>query len=173
MARTDIPTGQRPARILILHGINAGITAGLVLILVQMVMNLAMNKPFFEPLRLVSTIGLGSQAIAPDYSLVISTMAGLIIHLALSAIYGIIFVYLLAYAGQLSTSTERLLVYGSIFGFLLWVINLLIVAPVAALPQFTALNQFWQGFIAYTFFFGTLLGVYGAAAKLDEEATKE
>jgi uncharacterized membrane protein YagU involved in acid resistance len=138
-----------------------------------MIMNLAMNKPFVEPLRLISTIGLGSQAMEPGYSAVTSAMMGLFIHLSLSAIYGIIFIYLITYTGQLNAETERLLIYGSVFGLLLWVINLLVIAPVAAFPQFTILNPFWQGFVAYTFFFGTLLGVYSAAAKLDEATTKD
>lgn len=91
-------------------------------------------------------------------------MVGLIIHMILSAIYGVIFVYLLFYARHLTTSTGLLLVYGSLFGLVLWVINFLVIAPIA-FPQFTQVDQFWNGFLAHTFFYGTVLGAYVAMVR--------
>ena len=150
---------------LLLHGINAGLTAGLVFILAQMVINLAMGKAFFEPLRLISTLGLGLKALNPGYSLVTASMTGLFIHLTISAICGIIFVFLITVAGQVTVPTEKHLVYGTVYGLLVWIISSVIIAPLA-FPQFGYLHPFWQGFVAYTFFFGTLLGVYTAAVEL-------
>lgn len=168
MGRLATVKERYPTWQLLLHGINAGLTAGLVFILVQMVINLALNRPFFEPLRLISTLGFGLEALDPGYSIVTASMIGLFIHLAVSAVYGIIFVFLITVTGQITAPTEKHLVYGTGYGLMLWVINFIIIAPLAY-PQFGQLHPFWQGFVACTFFFGTLLGVYTAAVELGVE----
>lgn len=168
MGRLATVMDRYPTWQLLLHGINAGLTAGLVFILVQMVINLALNRSFFEPLRLMSTLGLGLEALDPGYSIVTASMIGLFIHLAVSAIFGIIFVFLITVSGQITVPTEKHLIYGTVYGLILWVVNYVIIAPLAW-PQFGELHPFWQGFVACTFFFGTLLGVYTAAAELGTE----
>lgn len=155
------PTGQ-----LLLHGINAGFTAGLVFVLVQMVVSLALGKSLFEPLQLMSTLGLGTEALDPGYSVVTASMIGLFIHLAISAVYGIIFVFLIAAIGPIQT--QKHLLYGTGYGVLLWIINFVVIVPLA-FPQFNALHPFWQVFVTSAFFFGTLLGVYTAAVELGGE----
>jgi hypothetical protein len=74
-------------------------------------------------------------------------------------IYSVVFVYLLSWLRQLHATTVLHLIYGAIYGLALWVLNFLIIAPVA-FPQFTNANQFWNGFVAHTFFFGAVLGLY-------------
>lgn len=157
-------TDRGPAGPLLLHAVTGGIIAGIVFAMAEMFINLIFGRPFFGPLRLISSIALGAEALDPAYSLVTAAVVGLIIHMILSAIYGVIFVYLLFYAGHLSTSTGLLLVFGSLFGLALWVINFLVIAPIA-FPQFTQVDQFWNGFLAHTFFYGTVLGAYVAMVR--------
>jgi uncharacterized membrane protein YagU involved in acid resistance len=147
-----------------LHGILGGIIAGFIFILAQMILNLAMGEPFFEPLRLVSRLVLGSQALDPAYSLVTAAITGLIAHLTLSAFYGIIFVYLLNLTRQLRASTGRIVVYGALYGLVLWAINFQVIAPLV-FHRFTEISQFWNGFVAHTFFYGTILGAYAAETR--------
>jgi uncharacterized membrane protein YagU involved in acid resistance len=147
---------------LLRYGIVGGIVAGIVFALAEMFINLIFGRPFFGPLRLISTIVLGTQAAQPGYSLVTAAIVGIVVHMIMSAVYGIVFIYLLALARQLMTPAWRIVLYGAIFGFLLWVLNFLVIAPIA-FPQFTQVDQLWNGFIAHTVFFGAVLGWYIAA----------
>lgn len=157
-------TERRSNEQLLLHGAVGGILAGVVFILAEMLISAAMGGPFFGPLRMIGSIVLGPQALAGTFPLATAALVGLVVHLVLSAIYGVIFVYLLAYIRQLDASTGLLLLYGALLGFALWVINFLIVAPVA-FPQFTMVDQFWMGFVPHTIFFGAVLGGYVAAVR--------
>lgn len=150
---------------LLLHGVVGGIVAGIVFAIVDMVLAVAiMGAPFVAPLRMIGAILLGPQALEPTYPLAQAAITGLLVHLVLSAIYGVIFVYLLAFVGQLNASTGLLLLYGSLFGLALWIVNFLLIAPIA-FPWFAMVDQFWFGFVAHTFFYGTVLGGYVAAAR--------
>ncbi|MBI2953735.1 MAG: hypothetical protein HYY30_05435 [Chloroflexi bacterium] len=155
---------QRQTGSLLLHGVVGGIIAGLVFALFEMVVAMVMGISFFDPLRLIGSMVLGVEALDPTYPLATAAIVGAVIHLILSAIYGVIFVYLLAYTSQLTSSTGLLLLYGSLFGLALWIVNFLIIAPFVW-PQFTMVDQFWMGFVAHTFFFGTVLGGYFAAVR--------
>lgn len=68
------------------------------------------------------------------------------------------------------TTATLLLLYGSLFGLALWIVNFLIIAPIVC-PQFTMVDQFWMGFVAHTFFFGTVLGGYIVAVRPGEAPT--
>ena len=159
----DVKTYDAPGRPnLFLNGIVGGIIAGIVFVMAEMLMNvLILGKPFLGPLRLISSILLGTQAIQLSYPLATSLIVGVIVHLVLSSIFGVVFVYLLSWLKQLNVSAILQLVYGAIYGLVLWVLDFLILAPVF-FPQFTRVNQFWNGFVAHTFFFGLVLGIYVA-----------
>ena len=148
---------QKPKVRLFWQGVAGGIISGIIFAMAEMILNVLLGKPFFGPLRLIGSIVLGQQALAPTYPLVSAAIVGLIVHMIMSMIFGLIFIYLLAAVKQAQALTGRLLVYGSLFGLALWVVNFLILAPVL-FPQFTMVNQFWNGFFAHTFFFGMMIG---------------
>jgi uncharacterized membrane protein YagU involved in acid resistance len=143
------------------HGLIGGIVAGIVFAISEMLINVILGEPFLGPLRLISSIALGTEALQPTYSIVTAGLVGLIVHMILSMIYGLIFVFILKWIGQLHVSTGLLLLYGSLFGLVLWLVNFMVIVP-AAFPQFTQVNQLWNGFVAHTFFFGAVLGAYVA-----------
>lgn len=147
------------------HGVVGGTSAGIIFAITEMLMNFAMGRPFLGPLRLISTMVLGPQAIEPSYPWTTVLLRGGAVHLVLSAFFGVIFMYLLAAVRLLGSGTGRLVVYGTLYGFLLWVVNFVIIAPIF-FPQFTPVDQFWNGFVAHTFFYGTILGGYVAAVRL-------
>jgi uncharacterized membrane protein YagU involved in acid resistance len=128
----------------------------------EMIMNvLILGAPFFGPLRLISSIVLGTQALQPSYPLATALIVGVIVHMILSSIYGVVFVYLLSWLRQSNAAVILQLIYGAIYGLALWVLDFLVIAP-TLFPQFTNVNQFWNGFVAHTFFFGLVLGLYVA-----------
>ncbi|MBI4320837.1 MAG: hypothetical protein HY675_20280 [Chloroflexi bacterium] len=161
---------QRQAGSLLLHGVIGGVIAGIVFAMFEMVVAMVMGGSFFDPLRMIGSMALGSGALLPTYPLATAAIVGLVMHMMLSAIYGVIFVYLLAYTNQLAGSTSLLLLYGSLVGLGLWIVNFLIIAPFVW-PQFTMVNQFWMGFVAHTFFYGTVIGGYIAAVRPGEVGT--
>jgi uncharacterized membrane protein YagU involved in acid resistance len=159
---------QQPKVNLLWQGVAGGIVAGIIFAMAEMILNVLMGKPFFGPLRLIGSIVLGQQALAPTYPLVSAAIVGLIVHMIMSMMFGLIFIYALAALRQVQASSSRLLVYGSLFGLALWVVNFLILAPVL-FPQFTMVNQFWNGFFAHTFFFGAMIGGYVSIVKPKHE----
>jgi len=159
-----LPTQPRqPAGQILRHGMIGGLVAGLVFIVAEMIMNAALGKPFFGPPRLISSIVLGKAALMPTYPAAKAIIIGSIIHFILAMIFGVITLALFeaarAVVPRLATFPAMVLFYGAVAGCALWVIDFLIIAP-AAFPQFTKVNQFWNGFIAHTVFFGLVLGGY-------------
>jgi len=160
---------------LAVKGAIGGLISGIIFAMAEMFLNLFLGKPFLGPLRLISTIALGKQAAAPNYALGTSLVVGLITHMMMSIIFGLVFVFLLKAVHQLDASTGLNLVLGSVYGVGQWVVNFLILAPIF-FPQFSTVNQFWNGFFAHTFFFGTMIGGYlsitGSAVKTSQASAQ-
>lgn len=102
-------------------------------------------------------LGAGALPPPPVASLGAVIPLGLIVHFILAAIYGVVFGAVVSFLGPLRSSRGVLVVAASIYGFLLWILNFYVIAPVL-FPWFTQANPLVQ-FIAHTFFFGTALGL--------------
>ena len=148
---------------LLTYGLIGGVVAGIIFILFEMTLAAVMGVGFLAPLVLISSIVLGTGALDPTFPMATAVITGGIVHLVLSAIFGVVFLYLVAWARQLCTSTGLMLLYGSLFGLALWVVNFLVLGSIFW-PQFLTVNQFWFGFVAHTFFYGTVIGAYVASA---------
>lgn len=138
------------------QGAIGGIIAGLVFAAFEMIVSAVMMgaDAFFMPLRMIGGIMLGPVALEPTYSLFTAASAGVVVHLMLAVIYGVIFA---AFAGGLRSATWDVAL-GAAFGFALWLINFYLIAPLA-FPWFQEANPMVQ-FLAHTFFFGAVLGWY-------------
>jgi hypothetical protein len=150
------------------RGIGYGVLAGIIFAMGEMFINLFRGDDFFGPLRLIGSMVLGTQALMPTYSLLVAGFVGLMVHMMMSAIFGVVFFALLAVFKQRGASSQSLLVYGSVYGLLLWVVNFLIVAPVL-FPQFEMVSQLWHGFFAHTFLFGSVIGLFAALSKPEDK----
>lgn len=155
---------QRQAGQLLLHGIVGGIVAGIVFIIAETLIAVVLGAPILAPLALISTIVLGTEALAPGFPLITAVTVGLMVHAVMSAIFGIIFVYLLALANQLAAPASLLLLYGAIYGLALWIVNFFIIGALF-FPQFLMVDQFWQGFVPHVLFYGLMLAGYVAAVR--------
>jgi len=138
------------------RGAMAGVVAGLVFAAFEMIVSAVLMgaSAFFMPLRMIGAIALGPAALGPDYSLLAVGFTGVAVHMALAVLYGIIFAALVSFRTPTRTST---VLFGTLYGFLLWLINFYIIAP-NAFPWFLESNPVVQ-FVAHTFFFGTVLGL--------------
>ena len=149
VARSEVPWAIR-------QGALAGVIAGVVFAAFEMITSAVMMglPAFWMPLRMIGAIALGEQALDPGYSLVMAGLAGLMVHVALAAIYGAVFAVI---AGGLR-SRWAIVGLATAYGFVLWLLNFYVIAP-AMFRWFGDATPVVQ-FVAHTFFFGSVLGFY-------------
>jgi hypothetical protein len=114
-----------------------------------MVMAAILDGPdaFFMPLRMIGGIAIGQQALDPGTSL-------------LSAVYGIGVAGVAHYVPALSRSATTLIVWASAAGLGLWLVNFYVIAPIGGWTWFPEGTNPLLQFVAHTFFYGTVLGLY-------------
>lgn len=151
------------------HGLIGGIIAGIVFAVFEMVTAAIMDGPnaFFMPLRMIGGIALGQQALDPGSSLLAAGGAGLLVHMMLSAAYGVGVAGVARYVPVLASSATTLIVWSSAAGLGLWLVNFYVIAPIGGWTWFPEGTNPVVQFIAHTFFYGTVLGIYlnGAARR--------
>lgn len=134
-----------------------GLLAGGVFLLAQMVITRMLGSPFITPLRILFSLLGNAVIIDPHYSPPGWALVALLIQASFSIVWGVIFVFLLAWGRQLDASLSACVGYGAVYGIALWIVNFFILSP-ALFPQLTLINQFWNGFVAHMVFFGAFLG---------------
>lgn len=145
----------------ILHGAIGGAIAGMVMAMIEMVWSAAAGMGFWMPLRMIASVPLGTMP--PEISLGTGIAVGLGTHLVLSMMFGVVFVLLLWALPALRRSAMVTIVAASLFGLALWLVNFYVIAPVLGRDWFTDADKLQQ-FVAHTFGFGTVLGLYLTAA---------
>jgi uncharacterized membrane protein YagU involved in acid resistance len=112
------------------------------------------------PLRMISTIVKGDQAMAAGTT---SVGLGVLVHLVLSALFGMLF----ALAVPRLRSNGTVALAGTLYGALLYVVNFLVLAPLA-FSVFKMANQPFELFAHIVF--GTLLSFafFGSGARHGE-----
>lgn len=142
-------------------GIVWGVVAGIVFAMFEMIMAAILGQGFFMPLRMIGAIILGQGALMPTYSLAGAAVVGIILHMMLAAMYGLVFGVVVGAVAALRSSRVTLVVAATVYGFALWIFNFYVVTAVA-FDWFKMANTTVQ-FFAHTFFFGTMLGLLFAA----------
>lgn len=144
------------------RGIIFGIIAGIVLGLVEIGGSAWGGLSAILPVRMSASILLGWAAIQ-NISDTIAWIAGVFIHLVLSAIFGLIFGWLnsgLSNAVRRNWPIQGIL--GMIYGFVLWLINFQLIAR-HLYPWYLGLAQGYQA-VLFALFYGLPLGLMFAAA---------
>lgn len=142
-------------------GASAGLVAGIVFALFQIGYALLSGLAWSAPLRLIGAVGLGRDALQPQYPLLSAAVSGVIIHVLYSVVMGVVFGALVAGLHALAANPGVLMLSASLFGLLLWLINFYVIAPAAGWEWFPSqTSAFWQGFVAHTLFFGAVLGAW-------------
>jgi hypothetical protein len=139
-----------------------GGVAGVVFALFEMVAAAAMTgmDAVVMPLRMIGAIVLGPAALGPVVSPTTAGAAGLVLHMALSMVFGLVFGLAARWVLSPSVSSGSLVLAASLFGLGLWVVNVYLIAPAAGWRWFPDQTHPFVQFVAHTFFFGTVLGVY-------------
>jgi uncharacterized membrane protein YagU involved in acid resistance len=154
LAHSHIPVDRSEVPWALRTGVIGGIVAGIIFAAFEMMASAAMMglDAFFMPLRMIGAILVGPGALEPSYSIWTAGTAGLVVHMVLSMVYGVVFAMIL---GGLRSATWDVAL-GAAYGFALWIINFYLIAP-QAFPWFLDANPVIQ-FIAHSFFFGAALG---------------
>ena len=142
------------------QGAIGGAIAGVVFAIFEMIMAALLKDAFFGPLRMISGIALGKQALMPDYSLITAVLVGIVIHMLISMILGVVFALLAAYVPALAGTTALLVAAAAVYGLILWLVNFYAIAPLAGWNWFPNMTNPAVQFFAHTLFFGAVLGLY-------------
>jgi uncharacterized membrane protein YagU involved in acid resistance len=131
----------------LLRGAVGGILAGMVFAAVTMWFADSTGGKVTMPLHMISTIVKGDKAMAAGTT---SVGLGLLVHLVLSALFGVLF----ALAVPRLRSNGTVALAGTLYGVVLYVVNFLVLAPLA-FTVFQNANQPFELFAHMVF--GTLL----------------
>lgn len=153
-----VSSSKRLAPVKIEDGVIGGVVAGLVYSAYALTINVMQNgvETFFFPLRQIGAVALGREALDPSYNLFAAVAAGLAVHVALSAVYGLVFAAL-ARSRDIQ-SGSALVVWGALYGLAIYLLNLFVVFP-AAFPWFLENDPLVQSF-GHAVMFGAAIGVW-------------
>lgn len=135
------------------RGAVAGIVAGIVFVMVEMMLVMAVQgaSPWAPP-RMMAAIALGKEVLPPpatfDAGIV---MVGMMIHLVLSAVLGVVFA---AVAGALKLSRPMAIAVGAGFGLIVYLVDFY--GFTAAFPWF-AMARGWMTIMSHLVF-GVAIG---------------
>jgi hypothetical protein len=119
-----------------MHGTRAGLLAGLALGLVEIVASTLLRGDPWLPFAFAAAMVVGPDALTPAFPVAASMALGTVIHVLLSVVFGVTFLAALALTFQLSARPWLMLLYGVLFGALVWEVDFLAVLPVIA-PDLT------------------------------------
>jgi hypothetical protein len=138
-----------------------GAIAGIVFAMFEMIMAAVLNgtEAFFMPLRMIGAIGLGTSALDPASSILSAGAAGLIVHMGLSMMYGVVVAGVIAKVGSLAQSTLSVVAVASAAGFALWILNFFLLAGIFGWNWFPDSQNVAVQFVAHTFMYGSVLGL--------------
>ena len=161
MSAVAAPTARAedlPKRIL--RGAIGGLVAGGAFIAATMWFASSLGDPADAPLMMISTIVQGEAAMKAGTA---NPALGLLVHAVLSAAFGVAFALI---APRFATNGTVALA-GTIYGALLYVVNFLVIAPLA-FPIFEMANQPFE--LVVHVLFGTLLSLafFGSDARRGE-----
>jgi len=148
------------------QGAYGGIIAGVTFALFEMIFAALTANNFFGPLRMIGAVALGKQALTPAVPLFDAALVGGLVHMVYSIAASVILAYLIAIINPLHSNAATIIITATIYGLLMWLVNFYLIAPAAGWNWFPEVaNQLWQGFVAHTFFYGTVLGLYLSGVK--------
>jgi hypothetical protein len=159
---------KRDIDTVVVHGSIAGLVAGLVLGVTTVIGSVLLTGSASAPFRFAAAFIAGPDALDPGFPLGAALLLGSAIHLALAAVFGVVFVGLLALTHQLSARSWLLILYGSVFGFGIWEIDFLVAVPTFfpfLVGRIDFATQLWNGVLSYVFVYGPTLAVYVVAVR--------
>jgi uncharacterized membrane protein YagU involved in acid resistance len=144
------------------HGIIGGVVGGVALLAYEMAVAVLLRggASLVTPLRMIGAIVLGQGALAPTYPLAKVSAVGLVMHMMLSVLFGVVFAVIAWALPVVRESAATLVMGATMYGLLVWLLDLHVVAPLAGWGWFPAKSPPLVQLLAHTFAFGAVLGLY-------------
>jgi hypothetical protein len=153
------------------NGLGFGLVAGVVFVLAECMVSLFAGQGMLEPLRYAASVLLGSRALM-DTPLVLTAIAGLGVHLILSAFFGLAYSLVDArMALELRPQAAHQTAMGMLFAVGVWVVTFQFISR-GYYPWFLSVPQFFQ-MVLHAVFYGLPLGLMFAAAERRRVALAE
>jgi uncharacterized membrane protein YagU involved in acid resistance len=145
------------------EGLGFGVIAGVIFAMMEIAGAVMMGNPPLMPVRAFASVLLGQGAMQTA-SVGTVVVVGTIVHLALSAVFGLIYGIVNArFSSKTETSWGRQAGLGLLFGAMIWLVNFQIIARILY-PWFLMMPQFLQ-MVMHAMFFGLPLALMYAAAE--------
>jgi hypothetical protein len=145
------------------NGLGFGLVAGVVFALAECVASLVGQQGLLTPVRFAASVLLGDGALA-SMPLGLSVAAGLAVHLALSAFFGLAYSLIDArLSPELRPRVSHQVAVALLFTLGVWVVTFQFVAR-GYYPWFLQTAQFFQ-LVMHALFYGVPLGLLFAAAE--------
>ena len=161
--RTGVPVERLDSREVAVHGARAGLLAGVALGVVEIAASSMLSDDASLPFDFAAALIVGPETLLPAFPLAASLALGIVLHVLLSIVFGVVFLEALALTHQLSARPLLMLLYGMLFGVTVWEINFFAVLPVIA-PELTGrlhpAAQLWNGIVSYSLVYGPVLAAY-------------
>jgi len=111
------------------------------------------------PLRMAAGILLGPGAVDPASPIVPVAVAGMVVHLTLSAAFGVLFASIMERDGRRRPAATMLLA-AIAYGCGLWLVNFYVIAPFAGWEWFPRRTSPIVQLVAHAVFYAPLVGLY-------------
>ncbi|MBI2896267.1 MAG: hypothetical protein HYY06_22105 [Deltaproteobacteria bacterium] len=145
------------------NGAGSGLIAGVIFGVMEIVGAAIMGMPPLQPLRMFASVLLGGDALR-ETPLGLAALIGIVVHLVLSAAFGVIYALLnRPLAAKVRTSFSRESALGLLYGLVLWVVNVQVIARFAY-SWFLETPQFLQA-VMHAVFYGLPLAVMYVAGE--------
>ena len=136
MRRRHTHAGDAYTRTILGPGAIAGVVAALVMGLLWMILSAAQGQGFFTPLKLIGAFWFAGAAMEYDLA---ATVAGLLSHLAVGAVLGVVFAALVRNV----RSPSKLIAAGLGYGAAVYVLMTYAALPWANPIMFAAIDRGW------------------------------
>ncbi len=143
------------------NGVIGGLIAGVLFQLAEQLAALVQTGMFWMPAQAFASIFL--QQMPPNIPLGTAIPVGTFSNLLYSAIVGVIFALIIAAVPAIRQSKRNTILVSMVLGFLLQLISLYVLAPLANAPWFATDTDPFQQFLWHTFVYGLVLGLYLAS----------
>ncbi len=146
------------------NGLLFGVAAGVVLALAEVALAGAMGDSLLRPVRMSAGLLLGPPALTPEVSAGTALLLGMGVHLALSAVWGLLYSFLDAMLPPDGRGRwEFQAAVGMLFGIFIWLVSFQFVGRGYA-PTFLEVPQFPQ-IVLHAVFLGLPLAMLFTAAE--------
>jgi hypothetical protein len=134
------------------HGLIGGIGAGMMMAMAAMIWMWSTGDGFFQPLNIIASSIMGEGVVTGQFQIA-PAIIGAMIHLVLSAVFGLLFSWLIA---KTALPSGAIVAAGIAFGLALWVINVVVIDATFIPAGFDVMPLTLQvvSHVVYGFFIG-------------------